>query len=116
MRIDPIVSVPRTRRSAADRLREALSALAEGHAQVTSHSEAPWASITFAGARHRVELVFEGAEAVETGEHFITALPDHEFAIPRQLVADAEVIAVDHRLAPAPRMAVTVEVLMLEEG
>ena len=47
---------------------------------------------------------------------FITALPDHEFAIPRQLVADAEVIAVDHRLAPAPRMAVTVEVLMLEEG
>jgi hypothetical protein len=46
---------------------------------------------------------------------FITFLPEHEFAIPGQLVADAAVVEVDHRLTP-PRMIVTCELLLLEEG
>ena len=116
MRAERIVSVPRTRRSTADRLRDALCTLAEGQTDVVSHTETPWASVTFAGARHRLELVFEGAEAIPAGERFIDTLPDHEFAILRHLVADADVLAVDHRLAPAPRLAVTVEVLLLEDG
>ena len=36
-------------------------------ATILSHARS-WASITFAGGRHRIELVFEGAEAVAAGE------------------------------------------------
>ena len=85
-------------------------------ASCCSHREKAWASITFAGARHTVTLLFASDEAVAAGEHFIAALPDHEFAIPGQLVADAIVTEVDHRLLPAPRLVVTCELLLLEEG
>ena len=105
----------RLRREPRIRLREALLALAGGQATILSHDEKSWASITFAGTRHRLELVFEGAAAVAAGELFIAFLPEHEFAIPGQLVADAAVTAVDHRLDP-PRMQVSCELLLLEEG
>jgi hypothetical protein len=104
----------RARPSAGERLRQALLDLAGRRATLLAHREKSWASITFAGARHRIELAFDGAEAVEAGETFIALLPEHEFSIPRQLVAEATVIAVDHQLDP-PRMAVTSEVLMLED-
>ena len=103
------------RRSPAERLREELQALTGGHAEFLSHSEKSWASITFAGTRHRLALAFAGADAVEAAESFIAFLPEHEFAIPRQLVADAAVTAVDHRLEP-PRMQVSCELLLLDEG
>lgn len=106
---------PRVRKGASERLREALVALAGGHARIATHREKSWASITFAGARHTLDLTFTGAEAVAAGEAFIAGLSDHEFAIPQQLVAEAYVAAVDHRLDP-PHLAVTCEVLMLEEG
>ncbi len=98
------------------RLREALCQLAGNHAAVTVHTERPWASVTFEGARHAFELAFDGLEAVAAGEAFIEALPDHEFAVPGQLVADASVTAVDHRLLPAPRMTVTCELLLLKDA
>ena len=105
----------RFRREPRNGLREALLALAKGHAAVVSHEEKNWASVTFAGARHRLELLFDGAEAVQAGELFITFLPEHEFSIPGQLVADAAVTAVDYRLEPL-RMRVSCELLLLEEG
>jgi hypothetical protein len=105
----------RARREPRSRLREALLELAGDRAVIVSHDEKSWASITFAGARHRFELAFEGTEAVEAGELFIAFLPEHEFALPGQLVADAAVTAVDHRLEP-PRMQVSCELLLLEEG
>ena len=52
----------------------------------------------------------------EGGEALIAMLPDHEFALPGQLVADASVSAVDHALAPSPRLTVTCELLLLEDG
>ncbi|KRA83765.1 hypothetical protein [Altererythrobacter sp. Root672] len=106
---------PRIRRNAGDRLRAVLLDLARGQAKITTHSERNWASITFAGARHRLTLEFEGEEAVQAGELFIALLPDHEFAIPGQLVADASIIAVDHRLEP-PWMQVSCELLVLEDA
>ena len=116
MRVDSIVPRPRAeRRSPAVRLREQLLDLARGQAAVLGHEEKAWASVTFAGARHRLELAFEGAEAVAAGELFVAFLPEHEFALPGQLVADAAVTAVDHRLEP-PRMQVSCELLLLEEG
>lgn len=105
----------KARRTLADRLREALSALAQDHAQFAAHNEVAWASATFAGTRHRITLAFEGGGAIEAGERLIALLPEHEFAIPGQLVADAAVVEVDHRLAPEPRLAVTAELLLLEE-
>jgi hypothetical protein len=106
----------RSRRTLADRLREVLAELAQGHAQVLTQNETAWASVTFAGTRHRIELAFEGTEAVAAGESFIALLPEHEFALPGQLVADAAVLEVDHRLAPEPKLTVTAELLLLEES
>ena len=84
--------------------------------QVLTHTEKAWASITFAGTRHSLAILFAGDEAVEAGEEFVAALPDHEFAIPGQLVADAGVVEVEHRLAPEPRLVVRCELLLLEEN
>ena len=82
MRADPIVLSPyprRGRRSTGERLREAVLALAGGYGEVLLHSETAWASITFAGTRHRLRMAFEGAEAVAGGEELVAALPEHEF-------------------------------------
>ena len=103
-------------RSTADRLREALLALGDFRGQAITHTEKSWASITFSGARHTLALLFAGEEAVEAGERLIAALPDHEFAIPGQLVADAAVTEAEHRLLPTPRLVVQCELLLLEDG
>lgn len=103
-------------RSTGNRLREALMALGDFRGQVITHTERAWASITFAGARHTLALLFAGEEAVEAGERFIAALPDHEFALPGHLVADATVTEAEHRLLPTPRLVVQCELLLLEEG
>ena len=117
----PDVSPPGRRpappqRSTAARLREALLALGDFRGQVITHGEKAWASITFSGARHTLALLFAGEEAVEAGERFIAALPDHEFAIPGQLVADAAVTEAEHRMLPHPRLVVQCELLLLEDG
>ena len=106
---------PRIRKGASERLREALLAFAEGQAQIVTHREKSWASITFAGARHRLEFAYDGLDAVAAGERFIAELPEHEFAIPGQLVAEATVAQVDHRLDP-PAMRITCELLLLEDA
>lgn len=96
-------------------LLSALLELAQGRGELLRHSERAWASVTFTGTRHSVALAFTGAEAVAAGELFIDALPDHEFAIPRQLVADAAVVRIDHTALPEPRLEVEVELLLLDE-
>ena len=117
MSVETAVPTPtRARRSAADRVRSALAELHAHRGQVLTHTEKAWASITFAGTRHTLALLFAGEEAVEAGETFVAALPDHEFAIPGQLVADAGVTEVEHRLLPEPRLVVQCELLLLEEG
>lgn len=115
MRTNPLPLPCGARRSTSERLREKLQELACGHAEFVSHSEKSWASVTFVGARHRLDLAFAGHDAVEAGENFIAYLPEHEFAIPRQLVADAAVTAVDHRIGADPRLEVRIELLLLDE-
>lgn len=97
-------------------LLHALLELAEGKAELIRHAERAWASVTFSGTRHDVTLAFVGTEAVEAGERFIEALPEHEFTIPRQLVADAAVLRVEHTLLPQPRLVVEAQLLLLEES
>ena len=123
MRIDltsatAMLSATRLRSRAAPwmPLLSALLELAGGRGELIRHSERSWASVTFSGTRHSVVLAFSGTEAVAAGERFIDALSDHEFAIPRQLVADAAVVRVDHTALPEPRLEVEVELLLLDEA
>ncbi|MFM6949560.1 MAG: hypothetical protein ACKOW1_00910 [Novosphingobium sp.] len=97
-------------------LLSALFDLAQGQAELLRHSERNWASATFAGTRHTVALAFSGATAIAAGEELIAALPDHEFAIPGQLVADAAVLSVDQVALPQPCMVVELGLLLLEEA
>lgn len=116
-------SMPRTAESAAPRLRlttgekllRAALALAGPNATLVSQREAPWASITFSGARHTIVLAFNGWEACDDAENLIADLPDHEFRIPNVLVADATVTRTNQELLPCPRMEVELELLLLDE-
>ena len=120
MRAEPIATpappaLPQ-RRGGAARLERAVLALAGNHGRVVEHRERSWASITFAGTRHTLRIVFDTPDAIDGGEALIAALPDHEFALPARLVADATVSAVDHVLQPAPQLTVTCEILLLEDS
>ncbi len=108
-------TLPPRRLSAGERLLRELRDLAGPWVEVISHDDAPWASITFTGARHTVVLRFSGSEAVSDGERFIATLPDHEFRLRSQLVADASVTRVDHEVLPAPLMEVECTLLLLDQ-
>jgi len=97
-------------------LLSAIMELAEGKGQLLRHAERPWASVTFSGSRHSVAISFAGSEAITAGESFIAMLPDHEFTIPRHLVADAAIVSVDHAMAPEQSLTVECELLLLEDS
>ncbi|MEO6093557.1 MAG: hypothetical protein ABIT04_02870 [Novosphingobium sp.] len=97
-------------------LLNAVLGLAGSHAQLLSHGERAWASITFAGSRHTIALTFAGEDGAAAAEAFIAALPEHEFSIRGRLVADATVVSVDHALLPAPSVTVQAEFLLLDDG
>ena len=106
----------RPRCTLADRVRAALLLITAGEGTVLSHEEKAWASITFAGTRHEMVLEFCGPDAVAAGEELIERLPDHEFTLPGQLVADATITKVDHRFGAMERLEVTAVLLLLEDG
>lgn len=122
MQLDPSASqamigaLRKRQRSPWLQLLAALLELAQGKAELLRHSERAWASATFSGSRHNVTLAFAGIDAVAAGEALIDTLPEHEFTLPRLLVADAAVIAVEHTALPQPRLMVEMELLVLEEG
>lgn len=91
-------------------LRTELQALAGGHAYFLSHSEISWSSVSFAGTRHSIDMAFEDTEAAE---HFIAFLPEHEFTIPGQFIADAHITSVDHRIGPNERTSISIQLLGL---
>jgi hypothetical protein len=80
------------------------------------HNERAWSSVTFTGTRHVIGLRFAGEDAVADGEAFIAQLPEHEFTIPRQLVAEAAVTSVDHQFGDnGPVLTLDAELLLLED-
>ncbi|WP_246027284.1 hypothetical protein [Novosphingobium umbonatum] len=96
-------------------LLDATMRLAGPHAELLSHAERPWASTTFSGARHTVTLMFSGEEGVAAAREFIATLPEHEFTIRGQLVADAGVNEVTHVMQPTERMVLEADLLVLAE-
>lgn len=111
-RADPLLSP----RSPWRNLLSQVMMLGKGKGGLLRHAERSWASATFTGSRHTIELEFIGAEAVAVGEEYICALPDHEFAVPGHLVADATIIETDHAQHPQLRLAITAELLLLEDA
>lgn len=98
------------------RLLKAVLDLAGEHAELVCHAERDWASATFSGSRHAITLRFSGHEAAQAGEGFIVALPDHDFVIPRYLVADAQITRIDDRQLPERELAVEVDLLLLDRA
>ena len=109
----PLRAPRSARRPWAALLNAVLELAAEG--ELLRHAERPWASVTFSGARHTIALRFAGASAVEAGERFIDLLPDHEFTIRGQLVADAAISEVSLEMLPEPVLLVEAELLLLED-
>lgn len=107
---------PRVRISPGERLLRAVVALAGPHAELMQHSEAPWASVTFAGTRHSIVLRYAGWEACDAAEELMATLPEHEFTIPRTLVADAAVVRLDQVLLPEPTMTLELALLLLDDA
>ncbi len=106
----------RARKTTKERLREAVLAICGGQGAMLTHEERAWASITFSGTRHELVLRYEGLIEVEAGELLIERLPDHEFRIPGQLVADATVTKVEHHFGPVETLTVTAVLLLLGEA
>ena len=107
---------PRVRISPGERMLRAVTALAGPSAELMSHTERPWASVTFAGTRHTIVLRYEGWEACDEAEKLIAVLPEHEFEIPRTLVADATVSRLEQVLLPEPMMTVELMLLLLDDS
>lgn len=113
--LNAALNPPRVRRPWLPLL-SALLDLTQSKGELVSHSERPWASVTFSGTRHRLIFAFNGSEAIAAGEDFIACLPEHEFAIPGQLVADAAIVRVKHLTLPALKLIVEAELLLLDES
>ncbi|MEM6493683.1 MAG: hypothetical protein AAF650_04820 [Pseudomonadota bacterium] len=103
-------------RTVSSQLRFQILSLADGMGEVTSHEEAAWSSVTFAGTRHELEICFYGNHACEAGERMIAELPEHEFRISGQIVVDASHRNLDHHFAGgAEEMKVTLVCLLMKE-
>ena len=97
-------------------LLDAVMRLAGTKADLISHAERPWASVTFTGMRHTITLHFSGEGGADAADDFIRALPEHEFTVRGQLVADAAVSEVLHITLPHERVVVDVDLLLLDDG
>lgn len=132
MHIDPVgtygaplpVCTVKTERKPWLALVNAVMALAKGAGETGAetggellhHAERPWASATFSGSRHTIALHFSGEAAIAAGERLIALLPEHEFTLPGQLVADATVVSARQQMLPEPLLHVEVELLLVEDG
>ncbi len=78
----------------------------------------PWSSATFEGQRHRLDLRLHGDAACIGAalDRLIELLPEAEFELPRQIVAEARLTSL--RVDPDPAvaaLALTIEVLTVSD-
>lgn len=72
----------------------------------------PWASITFAGERHRLVLSLPGPGAQAAVDAFLDGLEDREFALRGHVLADIE--ATDIQRDEDGQLRLTLEALTIE--
>ena len=77
-------------------------------------SSRPWASITFAGERHRLALLLPGPGAQAAADAFLDGLEDREFALRGHILADIEATGVARDADGQIRL--TLEALTVEES
>lgn len=99
----------------ADSQRALLAALQErlgDRATFGATSRRPWASATFTGMRHRLEVRIDETGAGGEAQRLMRSLPEMDFRLPGHLVAD---IALIERRGADGGMAFTIEALTIEE-
>lgn len=106
----------RTRRAPRPWLQlvSAVLKLAGEHAQLLSHAETAWASITFTGTRHVIRLRFDGQAGAAAAEAFIEAVVDHEFRMSGKLVADATIASVEQTQGSDAAVTIEAELLVID--
>jgi len=65
----------------------------DGKAIVEVLAERDWASVTFCGARHRLQAILVGAGAVGAAADFLKCMGEMELTLPGHIVADIALIA-----------------------
>lgn len=95
--------------SVRDGLVAAMAARGGAEARVTGVRSRPWASATFAGARHRLEIRLPAGQVPA----FVEGLSEAEFGLRGHLVAD---IAVTGRRVGGDETVLEVEALTIEES
>ena len=100
--------------TAAKLIRAVLEVCGKGSELVGAH-EREWASATFSGARHSLDLMIPANDEGGALPNAIARLPDHEFDLPDEIVADCAVtIGQRHRGADGlTRLALRVELLTI---
>jgi len=64
-----------------------------GSVQAATLSQTPWASVTFAGARHRLRLAIHGEGAIGAAADFLASLTDLDLPLPGAIVADIALVS-----------------------
>lgn len=72
-----------------------------------------WASVTFAGARHRLRLRLEGERSGDSADAFLAGLAEREFVLRGHILADILLLCDDRREGGTIRL--TLEALTVEE-
>ena len=82
---------PRQNINNAARLCRAVCGALGGNADLIESQERPWASATFSGARHIITVRIPVDERDSTVPTLLAKLPDYEFNVPGEIVADCVV-------------------------
>ncbi|HYD13071.1 MAG TPA: hypothetical protein VEC11_09505 [Allosphingosinicella sp.] len=93
-------------------LRAGFGAL--GAAVTIQVASRPWASITFAGERHRLTLRLPGPGAQAAVDSFLAGLEEREFALRGHILADIEAAGIEREADGQIRL--TLEALTVEES
>ena len=79
--------------------------------EMTSRS---WASVTFAGARHRLRLRLSGERAGDAADAFLAGLSERDFALRGHILADIALVEEDRHEPGTIRLIL--EALTVEES
>jgi hypothetical protein len=96
-------------RSRCGRLADALRVLLPG-SEIDQIRETDWHSATFAGVRCEIDMRLSGENAANRAREFRDRLPDHEFNLPRNIVADIAVLQITEL---GPQITLSLEALLL---
>ena len=99
---------------ALQRLVSATFGTFRGGVEVSHLMETAWASVTFAGARHRLRIALDGDGAAGAAADFRQAMPELDLPIPGHIVADLA-LAAEHRSEDGRHACLEVEALTVED-